>query len=114
MHESSIISYTLDVVSKAAAANGVTQIDEITLTIGKLRMALPEALQKTFTLLADEPPFTGARLIIEEPDIRIQCRLCGEESILDITDEGKCQFCGSRNVKLLSGNELRIRRFTGA
>ena len=113
MHESSIISYTMEAVSKVAAANGITQIDEITLTIGKLRMVIPEALKKSFALLADEPPFKGARLVIEEPDIRVQCRLCGEESILDISDEEKCPFCGNRTMKLLSGNELRIRRFTG-
>ena len=113
MHESSIISYTLKSVEKAALQNNITYVDEIVLVIGKLRAALPAALQKVFHILRGNGMFSNTSLIIKETDIVAVCLECGVYSQLDLMKCDMCPACKSRKLKLLQGNELIIENFKG-
>ncbi|MDO4648149.1 MAG: hydrogenase maturation nickel metallochaperone HypA [Eubacteriales bacterium] len=113
MHESSIISYTLKSVARIALQNQISEVSEITLTIGKMRMALPAALKRAFDLMTDEAPFIGTKLVINEKDIKIKCNSCGSESLLEIDSEQKCPVCGGHSIFFVQGDELLISSFKG-
>jgi len=113
MHEASIIEYTLNAVESAARARGIRRVSEITLVIGKQRIALPEALQHIFSLLTDDTIFEGATLVIKEKDVIIHCDQCGMDSRLPGLSTGQCPHCGGENVHIIQGNELMIYTFKG-
>lgn len=82
MHEASIIEYSLRAVERAATAHQITQVESVTLIIGKLRIAVPDILQYSFRLLKKGTICENAILNIEEVDVVIQCNSCHKMSLI--------------------------------
>lgn len=113
MHEASIVEYVLNTVERSAIQHHIMQVSEITMEIGKLRVAIPQVLQKTFALMKDDYLFADTTLKIVERDIVVRCHQCGVESEISDPHDDRCSRCGSRNVKVIRGNELNILSFKG-
>lgn len=113
MHEASIIEYTLEAVEKAARKNHMQRVTEINLVIGKLKVAIPQVLQKSFELLTMDTMFADCKLNIEERDVVIRCEDCGKESVIHDLHIETSPCCGSQRVRVLKGNELLISSFKG-
>lgn len=104
MHELSITQSVVDAVVERADGARVTTIR---LEIGKLSGLLPDSVRFCFELVTMGTPVEGAVLEIAEPSGRASCRTCGEEFALD--ELILLCPCGSADVKVLGGSELRIK-----
>lgn len=104
MHELSITRNIVAIVDEAARGRRVRRV---TLQIGRLSGVMPGAVAFCFDIVAQGTALAGARLDIEEIDGRAGCAACGGEFVL--TQLGMPCPCGSRQVTLIQGEELKIR-----
>lgn len=101
------LALTESVVQAIAARVGAERVVRVRLEIGRLVAVLPDAMRFCFDVCAKDTPLDGAALEIDEVAARGRCRACGAEPELD----GVLALCacGSADVELLAGNELRIK-----
>jgi hydrogenase nickel incorporation protein HypA/HybF len=103
MHELAIAESVLDAIT---ARTGERRVREVRLEIGRLSGISAESLRFCFELAATGTGADGAALDIVEPPGRARCRTCAEEFVVD--DRILLCACGSADVRILSGEELRI------
>ena len=104
MHE---LSITRSVVAICAERAGGAQVTRVTLEIGKLSAVLPDAVRFCFDACAKGTAIEGAALEIIETPGRARCRECG--AAVALTElVGRCA-CGSADLELVQGEELKIR-----
>jgi len=103
MHEMAI---TQSVVDAVVAELGDATVTNVRLEIGRLSGVVPDSVRFCFEVLCAGTSLEGARLDIAEPPGRARCRDCGEEFALD--DFILLCPCGSADVAVLAGRELRI------
>lgn len=104
MHE---LGLTQSIVAICAEHAAGQRVRRVRLEIGKLAGALPEAVRFCFDLCAAGTPVEGAELeIIEKPGLAV-CRDCGGDVTLE--DPFACCPCGSANLELIAGRELRVK-----
>lgn len=113
MHESSIVEYALQAVTKHAVLNGITEVKCIRLTIGVQRGVLKDALQHIFKIIsAQSVMFCSCSLIIDEVPAVVVCQDCGTQSVCGEIAL-KCPVCSSINIQIVDGNDLRVYSFQG-
>lgn len=104
MHELAITQSVIDTI--VARTSGAT-VSVVRLDIGRLSGVVPDAVAFCFELVAAGTPLQAARLEINEPAGRAVCNSCAAEFALHqlilLCD------CGSADVEVLAGQELRIR-----
>jgi len=109
MHELGIIEQIVQIaeeeVEKADVQGTVTKL---TLRVGKLSGASPEALNTAFEIIAPNTThLRGAVLLIEEPSAISLCHSCGAE-----TEVGgfviECPACGSPDITITGGRDLQL------
>jgi hydrogenase nickel incorporation protein HypA/HybF len=103
MHELAIAESVLDSILERT---GERQVREIRLEIGKLSGISADSLRFCFELVAAGTGVDGAELDIDEPPGRAHCVTCSEEFLL--SDRILLCACGSSDVRVLGGDELRI------
>lgn len=103
MHELALTQSVVDTI--AERMDGAT-VTGVMLEIGKLSGVVPEAIRFCFDVVCAGTTFEGARLDITEPPGRARCEDCGDEFELDYPIL-LCP-CGSANVTVLAGQQLRI------
>jgi hydrogenase nickel incorporation protein HypA/HybF len=109
MHELGILTQVVDTVEKIAEENDVKKIGEITLEIGELSGVLPQFMEQLFPVVTEgEPLFSETTLrLITVPGEGL-CREC--EALYNIMEfEGKCPVCGSRDKKVIGGQEFVLK-----
>jgi hydrogenase nickel incorporation protein HypA/HybF len=82
------------------------KITSISLEVGSLSGIAPDSLRFSFDLAVAGTPLEGADLEITQRQARCRCESCGQE----FEPDGPIPFCpcGSSQVTILSGQELRI------
>ncbi|MFC4252976.1 hydrogenase maturation nickel metallochaperone HypA [Sinimarinibacterium flocculans] len=105
MHELGITRSVVSIVSEQAKGAKVLRV---TLEIGKLAAILPDAVRFCFDVCAQGTSLEGAALEIIETPGRARCRGCGAETALE-QPYGRCAACGSAELELLAGEELKIK-----
>jgi hydrogenase nickel incorporation protein HypA/HybF len=103
MHELAIAQNVLDTI---AARIGDRQVREVRLEIGRLSGVSADSLRFCFELAAVGTCADGATLDIIEPAGRARCLTCSDEFVLQ--DHILLCACGSSDVRLTAGAELRI------
>jgi hydrogenase nickel incorporation protein HypA/HybF len=104
VHELAIAESVVDAVVDRL---GAARIGKVVLEIGRLSGVVPDSLLFCFDLVTDGTSLQGAVLEIVELPGRAECRSCGAEvELYDLL--GLCE-CGSLDLRVLAGNELRIR-----
>ena len=103
MHELSITRNIVAIAGEAASGRAVRRVR---LRIGKLSGIMPDAVVFCFPIVAQGTALAGAALDIEEVDGRCRCGDCGTEFLLERF--GTPCACGSSNVRLIGGDELKI------
>ena len=103
MHELAIAQSVIDQVSERLPGDRVTRV---CLEIGSLSGVVADSLRFCFDLAAEGTNLAGASLDITETPARCRCRGCGGE----FTPDGLLPLCpcGSADVRVLSGEDLRI------
>jgi hydrogenase nickel incorporation protein HypA/HybF len=104
MHELSITQSVVDAVLERLPD---TEIASVRLEIGKLSGIVADSVRFCFDLVVEGTPLQGARLDIEEPGGRAHCVDCDAE--FDVDEPILLCPCGSANVEVLTGRQLRIR-----
>ena len=108
MHEATIIRDVVHVVTQRLAEEGLSgRVRAVRLRIGRLAAAVPENLRLLFRVLTEDTPLEGAVLEIEEVNVRMRCRSCGAEYVVDDGDFG-CRSCRSSDAELTEGREMII------
>lgn len=104
MHEMAITQSLVDAVCEHAAGRTV---HSVTIAVGTLCAVVPDAMRFCFELATEGTVAAGARLEIEVVPGKAVCRGCGAESAL--VDLILLCPCGSADLDVISGRELRIR-----
>jgi hydrogenase nickel incorporation protein HypA/HybF len=104
MHE---LSITESIVAAVAEHVGSCRVHALTLEIGALSGVVADAVRFCFELCAQGTPLEGARLDIVESPGRGRCRDCAGQ--VELTDLIALCDCGSANLEITSGQQLKIK-----
>lgn len=104
MHELGITRNLVAICTEHA--NGLP-VKRVTLVVGKLSAILPESIRFCFDICAKGTLLEHAQLEIVEPPGRGRCRSCKAQIELSALG-GRC-VCGSSDLQVISGDELKIR-----
>ncbi|TDU88580.1 hydrogenase-3 nickel incorporation protein HypA [Kribbella voronezhensis] len=103
MHELAIAESVVDAVLDKV---GDGPVAAVRLEIGRLSGVVTDSIRFCFEVVANGTGLQDARLDIDEPTGRAYCRNCGDEFELD--DPIMLCPCGSADLEVLSGQQLRI------
>ena len=103
MHELAIAESVVETVAQRLPGAKVTCV---CLEVGALSGVVPDSIRFCFDLATEGTGLAGARLEITEPPARCRCRACGAEFQPD-SPIVLCP-CGSPDVAVLAGEELKI------
>jgi len=104
MHE---LAITESLVAAVADQTGDARVTRVSLEIGRLSGVVPDSVRFCFDLCAKGTRLEGAALEIAEIPGEGRCRACGAALVLE--DLILLCECGSADVDLTRGQELRIK-----
>ena len=104
MHE---LGTAQNIVALVAEYAQGTKVQRVLLEVGKLSAITPDSIQFCFDICAKDTVLEGAKLEILETSGLACCRQCGAEFILE-NSRDRCK-CGSTQLNLIAGQELRIK-----
>lgn len=104
MHELSVANGIVEICAERA---GAARVIRVRLKIGQLSAVLPDAIRFCFDVCARNTVVEGTTLEMLETPGRARCRDCdGEVALVRLA--GRCA-CGSANLCVVAGEELKIR-----
>ena len=103
VHELAITESIVDAIVEKV---GDGPVAAVRLEIGRLSGVVTDSIRFCFEIVADGTGLEGARLDIDEPPGLAYCRDCRREFALD--DPIMLCDCGSADLDILAGRELRI------
>lgn len=107
MHELSLTQSLVAIAEEHARAAGGTVIRSITVEVGELSGAIPEALEFAFDVCSRGTLAEGAALILRRIPGHGRCAACAAEAdcheLLAV-----CPKCGALAFELDAGQELRV------
>lgn len=103
MHEMALTRSVVDAVCEHAAGR---RVHSIRLEVGSLCAVVPDAMMFCFDLATEGTVAAGARLDLDVRPARACCRDCGAD--FELPDLFLLCPCGSANVEVLAGREMRI------
>jgi len=103
VHELAITESVIDAVTQRLPGAKVTCVH---LEIGALSGVMADSIRFCFDMATEGTGMEGARLEISEPPAECRCRACGAEFQPD-SPVVLCP-CGSPDVAVLSGEQLKI------
>jgi hydrogenase nickel incorporation protein HypA/HybF len=115
MHELSMAEGILKAVIENAEKSGATEVIEVTIEIGKLALLNPEQLKFLLDVLVEDTIANGAKFIMEEIPIEIECGECDYVGIakgddLDhYTPIVECPKCESKIVNVTNGKDCIVK-----
>ena len=105
MHELTIAEGIITQVVAIASQHQANRVSQVTVSVGAMRLVVPEALRLAFTAMAQGTPAQGAELQIVEQRTEATCNRCGcrfEPAI----DCYLCPDCHQADVRITAGNEI--------
>nr|WP_294998497.1 hydrogenase maturation nickel metallochaperone HypA [uncultured Methanobrevibacter sp.] len=115
MHELSMAQGIINAVLETAQANNATDVNEVTVEVGRLAMINPEQLEFILEVLIENTIMEDAKIIFEEIPVEMDCNDCDfhGDAILDDSDHYaplvKCPECGSLSVEILNGKDIVVK-----
>ncbi|MBV8966595.1 MAG: hydrogenase maturation nickel metallochaperone HypA [Mycobacteriaceae bacterium] len=103
MHEMAITQSVVDAVCEHAAGR---RVHSVRVQVGALCAVVPDAMEFCFGLAAEGTVADGARLDLDVQPGSARCRACGADFVLP--DLILLCPCGSTDVEVLAGRDLRI------
>ena len=108
MHELSLSQGMLGVIEDAARRDGFARVKTVWLEVGRLASVELEALRFCFDVVTRGSCAEGARLEIDSPPGRAWCLACSEAVVIE-TALSACPLCGSQQLQVTGGNDMRVR-----
>ena len=115
MHELSMAQGIINAVLETAEANDVTEVNEVTIEVGRLAMINPEQLEFILGVLIENTIIEDAKINFEEIPAEITCLDCSfhGDAVLDDSDHYaplvKCPKCDSMSVDILNGKDIVVK-----
>ncbi len=103
MHEMTITQSVIDAVCEHAAGR---RVHSVRVQVGALCAVVPDAMQFCFDVATEGTVAAGARLDLDVQPGSARCRTCGQE--FGLSDLIVLCPCGSADVEVLAGRDLRI------
>jgi len=108
MHEMSLCEGVMQVIEEHAAQQGFSKVEVVRLEIGDLAGVELESMRFCFDAITRDSIAEGARLeIIEVPGLA-WCLPCGKTVMVKQRFDA-CPVCGSYQLQVTGGDELRIK-----
>jgi len=107
MHELSLTQNLLEIAEDHARRAGATAIRSITLEVGDLSGAIPEALEFAFDICRQGSLAEAATLTIRRVPGHGRCAACAAESACHALT-AVCPACGALGFECDAGLELRV------
>ena len=109
MHELSLCEGILQILEEQSRTQCFIRVHRVCLEIGALASVEPEALHFNFDVVTQGTLAEGSRLEIVTVPAQAWCLPCGEKvSIRQYFDA--CPQCGSHQLQVIEGEELRIQQ----
>lgn len=108
MHEMALAHSMLDIVEATARKAGAARVTNVRLAIGTLSHVAPDALRFCFDVVTRGSLAEGASLDIEDVPGEAWCLPCGDNVPLARVGE-PCPRCGSFQLAVTSGEEMRVK-----
>ncbi|MDO5823840.1 hydrogenase maturation nickel metallochaperone HypA [Methanobrevibacter sp.] len=115
MHELSMAQGIINAVLDTANENNATEVNEVTVEVGRLAMINPEQLQFILGVLIENTIIEDAEINFEEIPAEIKCLDCefDGEAVLDDSDHYaplvKCPNCDSLSVDIINGKDIVVK-----
>lgn len=107
MHEMALMAGVFDIIKQYTASIEGKKVNRVTLVVGEMTNAVPEALQYAFEVYAAETIGSGAELIIKEIPLVASCSNCGWEGKTE-KHMFICPQCSALGMEIKSGRELYV------
>jgi len=111
MHEMSLAVSIIEQCSQAAEREGAARVLEAEIEVGCLAGVLADSLRFCLEVAGATGGLAGAVFRIAEVEAIGECRLCAT-SFPAASFLALCPSCGSEDVSLSGGRELKIRSLT--
>lgn len=115
MHEMSLMSEIIRIVSEDARLHGFAKVDKIDVIVGDLSNVLPDALELAFFYFRKQ----GLGILDENTELniiresaKVKCLMCKFEFIPDYR-LALCPECGLPNCVIISGETFRVESYEG-
>jgi hydrogenase nickel incorporation protein HypA/HybF len=108
MHEMSICESLLQILEEEAKTGGYRRVRTVWLEVGPFSGVEHEALLFSFDAVTRGTLAEQARLEICQTEAQAWCLPCGENKTIKNRYDA-CPTCGSHQLQLTSGEELRIK-----
>jgi hydrogenase nickel incorporation protein HypA/HybF len=105
MHELAIAESIVEAVGEHV---GDARVTRVVLEVGALACVEPDAIRFCFSACAQGTAADGAALEIVEVPARARCRTCGAAEVPVDPRIPLCE-CGSADLDLVDGGQLRVR-----
>lgn len=112
MHELTVVSNIFKIILETAEKNNIKRISKISLKIGRQRHLAPDLMIFALESISKNTIAEKAVLNIERVDIKMRCRSCGTDFIVD-DNTYLCSSCGSPALETISGKDLLIESIEG-
>lgn len=111
MHELAVTHEILEIVLRYARRNRVSRVHRITLEIGELSDLEQPWIQRYFDAISRGSLAEGAVIEVETPPCRFHCDACGNEFVMSLSADEPvlCAGCGSKEVRMISGAEYKVK-----
>lgn len=111
MHEMSLVQNLIKQLKELAALHHAKKINKVSVEIGVNSGVVTDSFQFGFDVLSQETPLTlNSKLEIVELFPGWVCNKCKKTSEFNAEIKKECLFCGSDNISLCTGDEIRLRQ----
>ena len=113
MHEGAIAAAIVQGALEVLEREKISSARTVTVLIGRLHSVVPDVLQDHYKILKKErPALARSKLVIEITPVKIACRACGKESVIE-RPEFACPACGSTGIDIVGGREMHLKEILG-
>ena len=107
MHEVGIISSLVKTIEKIIQKEGMTEVERVVLEVGELSGVVPDYMEKCWPAATYRTFMEKTKLEMQVVPGIVKCRDCGE-LFNAVACDLKCPRCQSKDMEILSGNDLIV------
>lgn len=112
MHEYGVTKALVELCNAEAEKNDIKTIKKITIKIGKFTGFSPDSIEFYFEYLKENTSCAHARIAFIDVPIRISCRSCSKESVIE-EPLLVCPHCGKSDIAVKTGREFFVESIEG-
>jgi len=107
LHEMALMGGVFDIIKQYTADLPDKKVTRVTLVVGEMTNAVPEALEAAFEVYAKGTAVEGAELVIRRIPLTACCTACGWQGKVE-EHMFICPRCSGLGLEIRSGRELYV------